>query len=181
MKNEKVGLYTILVLSCYILTTEGYPQDLDDEFPEKPKRSEGVENIFQNEGRYMKRPQRFSFGLGKRLQAPSDNFDYYEDTDVQKSKREPYGFGLGKREPYAFGLGKRSNFGESKRDPYAFGLGKRGNFGENKRDPYAFGLGKRASFGEGKRDPYAFGLGKRTYYGFGLGKREPYGFGLGRK
>ena len=28
MKNEKIGLYTILVLSCYILTTEGYPQDL---------------------------------------------------------------------------------------------------------------------------------------------------------
>ena len=63
----------------------------------------------------------------------------------QKSKRDPYAFGLGKR-------GFASEYGLGKRDPYAFGLGKRSdpwyfnreifNIEEDKRDPYAFGLGK---------------------------------------
>merc|ERR1712080_298040 len=112
------------------------------------------------------RPQRYSFGLGKRMA------EYEEEQEEPAAlrhvaKREPYAFGLGKRDPYAFGLGKR--------DPYAFRLGK--------REPYAFGLGKRDpyKFGLGKRDPYKFGLGKRAPYQFGLGKREPYAFGLGKR
>jgi len=154
----------------------------------------------------MVRPERYSFGLGKR--SGGDGGDEMDSGDVMVpekkdpytfglGKREPYTFGLGKREPYAFGLGKRApyefglgkrapyEFGLGKREPYAFGLGKREPyaFGLGKREPYAFGLGKRDgnyAFGLGKRDPYAFGLGKREPYGFGLGKRRPYGFGLGR-
>jgi len=113
------------------------------------RSSEGVEEFYQNNGRYMKRPQRFSFGLGKRS---VDLDDYEYDLEGGEQKRDPYQFGLGKRsqnkrEPYAFGLGKRT--------PYQFGLGK--------REPYAFGLGKRSyyGFGLGKREPYAFGLGRR--------------------
>jgi len=123
----------------------------------RPKRSyEGVEEYHQDNSRYMKRPQRFSFGLGKRSdgaveeteeteELPAlDDYDYIMN---QLNKRAPYNFGLGKRsykrEPYAFGLGKRA--------PYGFGLGK--------REPYGFGLGKRMVLL--KRQPYAFGLGKR--------------------
>jgi hypothetical protein len=104
------------------------------------------------------RPQRYSFGLGKRSSMAEYEEEQEGPADVMLlAKREPYAFGLGKRDPYAFGLGKR--------EPYTFGLGK--------RDPYKFGLGKR--------DPYKFGLGKRAPYQFGLGKREPYAFGLGKR
>ena len=55
------------------------------------------------------------------------------DTDIDVSKREPYGFGIGKREPYGFGIGKRA--------PYGFGIGKRSQMW-GKRQPYNFGVGK---------------------------------------
>jgi len=105
----------------------------------------------------MKRPQRFSFGLGKRDYDEADYVNALNEYEQEEPEARP------KRDPYSFGLGKR--FDANKREPYAFGLGK--------RTPYQFGLGKR--------EPYAFGLGKRSPYEFGLGKREPYAFGLGRR
>lgn len=133
--------------SCYRLQDE----DAAAAVYRQRRAGEGPGSFLQTDEGLMKRPQRFSFGLGKR--EPDIIEDLAEEMDLEnlhgpQVKREPYAFGLGKREPYAFGLGKRN--------PYQFGLGK--------REPYAFGLGKRAD-----------------YYGFGLGKREPYAFGLGKK
>jgi len=128
------------------------------------RSSEGVEEYYQDNSRYMKRPQRFSFGLGKRSGDVAIDHEDDSSEEGEDMSMDEYNYllnqisNINKRAPYNFGLGKRSSF---KREPYAFGLGK--------RSPYQFGLGKR--------QPYGFGLGKR----FSLLKREPYGFGLGRR
>jgi len=165
MGNDGTGFVylTVAAVLAAVLLSAVNAAALEENHGSRVKRSEPVEAFHQDSSRYMKRPQRFSFGLGKRGMPLEEEDDVDDEVEMFNDLDLEDGLEAVKRDPYAFGLGKRSGYG--KREPYAFGLGK--------RTPYQFGLGKR--------EPYAFGLGKRSYYGFGLGKREPYAFGLGRR
>lgn len=87
-------------------------------------------------GEKRSKPQRFSFGLGKRSME-----EVYDDGDDQMNVEQD----LEKRKAqrYQFGIGKRSWFGESSNDDSIMGR-KGANFEDFMKRRYSFGLGKRS-------------------------------------
>ncbi|UXI19689.1 Cuticle protein 6 [Sarcoptes scabiei] len=79
------------------------------------------------------RPQRFSFGLGKRMDRLSTRLDDWNgalnEIVTDKRKVQPYRFGLGRRSTNGYGnkIKKLSNFEDFIKRRYSFGLGKRSN------------------------------------------------------
>lgn len=102
---------------------------------------------------FLRRPQRFSFGLGKRASAPQFPPDQFYELFTNWGIGGPHG------------LFKRSQDPEKEEDDW-FSLSSKPALIRKSRGAYSFGLGKRSSPGQ-----YSFGLGKRgNQYGFGLGR-----------
>merc|ERR1711953_1372009 len=149
---------------------------------------------FSMEDVFHKRPQRFSFGLGKRSSVTVEPLDHLKLMKL----RQLISRGVwGRTGPH--GLFKRSAetpVEDVKNDADTL-VGRLGWWGladphglfkksmtiadeseePIKRGAYSFGLGKRSAAGQ-----YSFGLGKRAQqFSFGLGKRgQQFSFGLGK-